>query len=669
VATRKLGKYEIIERLGRGGMAEVYRAYHQSLDRFVAIKVLHSFLADDPEFKSRFEKEARNIARLKHPHIVSVYDFENDSENEKYYMVMELIEGATLKDVLTDLGERGARLPLADALRIVREAASALAYAHAQGMIHRDVKPANLMIDRENRVVLTDFGIAKIVTGAQFTASGGMIGTPAYMAPEQGLGDQGDERSDLYSLGIILFQLISGRLPYEAETPLAVILKHLNEPVPSVRALVPDVPDAIEAVIKRLIAKQPDARYQTANALIADLERIERALALDPTGQHIDEHDTLTLNTSSQVEAVRRSTREMMGANADAGTTTTVLPGAISARERREGGRLIPWLLLAIVLIGGFGILATQTPGGLPVLLGLASPTPTPTLTATSTETPLPSQTPSVTASPMPEPSSTPEAAAVIEPIFTETPVPPTPTHTVTFTSTHTPVSPVPPTPTRTSTHTPTPTPTRTSTHTPTHTLTPSPTRTPTHTLTPSPTRTPTHTSTSTPTHTLTPSFTPSNTRRPTNTPTPTITLTPSHTFTPTIDVTQTLIAATLVSEFQTATAAVCDFNYTIVRQEPPDATFIQAGTAFTRTITLRNTGECAWDRLTALNYVSGENFSIGARIVIRDRVERGEEITLVLTGQTPRTNGLLSGLFELRTSGQLLIGAPLYITINVFGA
>src|SRR5664279_1537664 len=190
-------------------MAEVYRAHHVSLDRYVAIKILHAFLADDPEFKERFEKEARNIARLKHPHIVQVYDFENDSDNETYYMVMELIEGPTLKELLTALAERGEKMPLHEALRITREAAGALAYAHSQKMIHRDVKPANLMLDSENRVILTDFGIAKIVTGVQFTASGGMVGTPAYMAPEQGLGEAGDERSDLYSLGVILYQLVT----------------------------------------------------------------------------------------------------------------------------------------------------------------------------------------------------------------------------------------------------------------------------------------------------------------------------------------------------------------------------------------------------------------------------------------------------------------------------
>ena len=194
MSRKTLGKYEIIERIGRGGMAEVYRGYHAALDRYVAIKLLHPFLADDPEFKDRFENEARNVAKLKHPNIVQVYDFEYDAEGDSYYMVMEMINGPTLKDRLFDLGDLGERFTIAEAIRITRAAAEALAYAHQRNMIHRDVKPANLMLDEDHRVVLTDFGIAKIVTGAQFTASGGMVGTPAYMAPEQGLGEAGDER-------------------------------------------------------------------------------------------------------------------------------------------------------------------------------------------------------------------------------------------------------------------------------------------------------------------------------------------------------------------------------------------------------------------------------------------------------------------------------------------
>lgn len=648
MATRKLGKYEVIERLGRGGMAEVYRAYHPSLDRFVAIKVLHAFLADDPEFKSRFEKEARNIARLKHPHIVGVYDFENDAASESYFMVMELIEGPTLKDQLFQLSERGERLPLKESIHIIKEAATALAYAHNQGMIHRDVKPANLMMDRDNRVVLTDFGIAKIVTGAQFTASGGMVGTPAYMAPEQGLGDAGDERSDLYSLGVILFQLVTGALPYEAETPLAIILKHLNEPVPSARAVSPDVPEAVDLIIRKLMAKEPDDRYQTANALIADLEKIERALENDPLGEHIDEHETLIFAQPSP-----SSTGEI----AAAVSSTAEFPVAAGGAGERGGGgigRWLPWLLLLVVLIGGGGLIAAQAPGGIPMLLGLVTstptPSPTPESTATPTETPMlpptSTETPSSTDTPMPTLTETPSATPTDTP--TDTPIP---SATLTDTPTLTPT----PLPSDTATEAPSITPSPTITNTPSLTPSLTPSRTPTSTYTP----TPTSSATRLPTDTLTPSAT----------YTPSTTLTPSTTPSPTLDVTQTLIQATLLSEFQTATAAVCDFDYEIVKQDPPDADYVQAGEQFTRDITLRNTGTCAWERLTALNYVSGESFNIGARIVIRERVEVGEQIVVAITGQAPRSNGLQSGLWELRTPGQLLIGQPIYITINVYGA
>lgn len=416
----------MIARLGRGGMAEVYRAYHERLDRYVAIKVLHPFLADDPEFKSRFEQEAQNIAKLRHTNIVQVYDFEHDDEHDNYYMVMELIEGETLKDRVVELEQRGETLPYLEALRIIREAAEALAYAHSRGMIHRDVKPANLMIDRDNRVILTDFGIARIVTGGQFTASGGMVGTPAYMAPEQGLGEAGDERSDLYSLGVILFQLLTGKLPYEGENPLSVILMHLNEPTPLVRSISPNLPATVDQVIGKLMAKDPADRYQTADALIEDLRRLERGLALE----------TVELPTAAGGDGGQGVVIDWPEGFAPRDDDTRVIKTA----SRR---RLIPiWLLVfvgAIIIFGGgyFAAVAggfVQPPEALAFLFGSATPTLTETVSPTATATILPSDTPeaedtptatatATTAAPR-EATDTPTATREATAAVTETPTP-----------------------------------------------------------------------------------------------------------------------------------------------------------------------------------------------------------------------------------------------------
>lgn len=270
---KTLGKYELRERIGRGGMAEVYRAYHPSLDRYVAIKILHPFLGEDPEFKERFEREARSVAQLRHPSIVQVYDFDFDPDRELYYMVMEYVDGPTLRAELAAPGREEERYSTDEAIGIVRPVAEALSYAHSRGMIHRDVKPANIMLDRDGRVVLTDFGIARIISGPAMTTSGSMVGTPAYMSPEQGLGQAGDHRSDIYSLGVVLYQLVTGVLPFQAETPIAVVLKHVNEPLPRPSLVNPELPEEVERIIMTALAKAPEERYQSADDLIADLDQ------------------------------------------------------------------------------------------------------------------------------------------------------------------------------------------------------------------------------------------------------------------------------------------------------------------------------------------------------------------------------------------------------------
>ena len=280
---RSLDKYELRERIGRGGMAEVY---HASLDRLVAIKVLHPFLGEDPEFKERFEREARNIAKLRHNNIIQVFDFDHDEQRDLYFMIMEFIDGPTLRNLMIQHEVKGDRLPIAETIRIARALAGALAYAHEHDMVHRDIKPANVMIDADKRVVLTDFGIAKIATGQQITASGTMIGTPAYMAPEQGLGQAGDHRSDIYSLGVVMFQLAAGRPPYEADTPIGLVLKHVNDPLPVLKKINSAVPEGLERIIYKSMAKSPGERLQSAQELYNLLSNVDAAADMDvPAGE------------------------------------------------------------------------------------------------------------------------------------------------------------------------------------------------------------------------------------------------------------------------------------------------------------------------------------------------------------------------------------------------
>ena len=273
-----IGKYELRERLGRGGAAEVYKAYNPLLERVVAIKVLHAHLAEAPDFTSRFLREARLVAQLRHPNIVQVFDF--DLDGERPYMVMEYVPGASLKQRLDDCFMREERLPLAEVVRIFKALLEAVGYAHAQGMLHRDLKPANILLDAAGRPVLTDFGIARLLSADRLTASGIAVGTPAYMSPEQGLGYDADERSDLYALGIVLFECLTGSVPFEADTAVALLLKHIHQPVPSLHELRPDLPEAMELIINKLLAKDPAERYQTAGVVWAALAALPEEIAL-----------------------------------------------------------------------------------------------------------------------------------------------------------------------------------------------------------------------------------------------------------------------------------------------------------------------------------------------------------------------------------------------------
>jgi hypothetical protein len=262
---KQLGPYRVVAPLGEGGMAAVYKAYQAGMDRYVAIKILPRYFASDPHFVGRFEQEAKVLARLLHPHILPVHDY---GEVDGYtYIVMPFVESGTLADLLG-----GAPLPLAQIRRIVAQVGDALDYAHSQGVIHRDVKPSNILVDRRGNCLLTDFGIAKMVEGSiHFTRTGGIVGTPAYMSPEQITGEELDGRSDVYSLGIVLYEMATGRPPYRAETPPAIFVKHLHDPLPPPRKLNPTLPETVERVILRALAKRREDRYATAGDMVQAL--------------------------------------------------------------------------------------------------------------------------------------------------------------------------------------------------------------------------------------------------------------------------------------------------------------------------------------------------------------------------------------------------------------
>jgi len=263
---KQLGPYQIIVPLGEGGMAAVYKGYHAAMERYVALKILPRHFADDPQFVTRFKQEAKVLAQLQHPHILPVFDF---GEADGYtYLVMPFIKSGTLTDLL-----QGKPLSFEQIRTVISQVGGALDYAHAHGLVHRDVKPSNVLLDESGNCLLSDFGLAKIIEASEkLTMSGAIMGTPAYMSPEQGMGKTLDGRSDIYSLGVILYEMATGRPPYKAETPMAVMIKHISDPLPPPSTIHPDFPDEVEAVILKALAKNPDDRYQTAGAMVKGLQ-------------------------------------------------------------------------------------------------------------------------------------------------------------------------------------------------------------------------------------------------------------------------------------------------------------------------------------------------------------------------------------------------------------
>ncbi len=294
-------RYKIEKLLGRGGMSTVYKATDPNLKRTVAVKIIHPHLTDSPEFVQRFEQEASAVAQLRHNNIVQVYDF--DSYGDVYYMVMEYVTGELLSDKLSALNEAGLRLPLADTIRIVATICDAIDYAHQRRLIHRDLKPANIMLNLLGEPILMDFGLAKIIGGNIHTNTGAMIGTAAYMSPEQVHGNA-DLRSDIYALGIILYEMLSGAPPFRSDSTHKVMQKHVSEPVPDIRQVNANTPHSLVAIIEKALAKEPANRFQTA---------AEMANALRTTAVHVQSPvDTLAARHLDRLSTLWQGAQDLL---------------------------------------------------------------------------------------------------------------------------------------------------------------------------------------------------------------------------------------------------------------------------------------------------------------------------------------------------------------------
>ena len=264
-------RYEILELIGVGGMARVYKARCHRLNRLVALKILRDDLAQDAELRRRFHDESQAVAMLSHPNIVAVYDVSRSSDIE--YIVMELIDGITLKQYMQ---KKGNKLNWREALHFITQIVKALGHAHSRGIIHRDIKPHNIMVLRDGSVKVADFGIARVTSGGHSTLTQEALGSVHYISPEQARGSHIDERSDLYSAGVVLYEMITGRLPFEGDTPVSVAIQHINSIPLSPREIDPTIPEALEAITMKAMAPNPDNRYPSADAMLADLEEFRK---------------------------------------------------------------------------------------------------------------------------------------------------------------------------------------------------------------------------------------------------------------------------------------------------------------------------------------------------------------------------------------------------------
>ncbi|GBD18962.1 Serine/threonine-protein kinase PrkC [bacterium HR27] len=391
------GRYRLDEPIGEGGMAVVYRGYDLVLDRPVAIKVLRGQFAADASFLRRFEREAQAAARLSHPNIVSVYDVGRDDGTR--YIVMEYVPGKTLKQLILE----HAPFSLDEAMHIVRQVAAALDYAHQHGLVHRDIKPQNILVDERGFVKVTDFGIAKGLTDVSLTEAGFGMGTVHYVSPEQARGEPATPASDIYALGVVLYEMLTGRLPFDADNPIGLAMQHVHEAPPPPRQFNPNIPPAVEAIILRALAKDPRQRFPTAGALAQALmhwrQYVPGSTPAPPRG-----------GMPPRVPAGRARAR---GSPPPAGPSSRA--GDIGCATWLVGSAILVGIVALVVLAFQLVDLraltgSDESPNPSPTVAVLA-PSPTPAATPSPVVTPTSLPTP--TTEPTPSPTPTPEMARV----------------------------------------------------------------------------------------------------------------------------------------------------------------------------------------------------------------------------------------------------------------